>query len=88
MASGRGLPIFLLFLNLFLPMVKRPAEHPPGEASASSSLSSSSSSSSSSSAPSPARKRAKFDEDEIDWLIGDLRKEEAQLVILTRLTEG
>ena len=33
-----------------------------------------------------ARKRAKFDEDDIDWLIGDLRKEESQLII-TRLVK-
>ena len=33
-----------------------------------------------------ARKRAKFDEDDLDWLIGDLRKEESQLVI-TRLVK-
>ena len=32
------------------------------------------------------RKRAKFDENNLDWLIGDLRKEEAQLVI-TRLSK-
>jgi len=34
----------------------------------------------------PPRKRTKFDENDLDWLIGDLRKEEAQLV-LTRLAK-
>ena len=33
-----------------------------------------------------ARKRAKFDENDLDWLIGDLRKEESQLII-TRLVK-
>ena len=33
-----------------------------------------------------AKKKAKFDENDLDWLIGDLRKEEAQLVI-TRLVK-
>jgi hypothetical protein len=67
-------------------MVKRPAQDPPEIIQSSQTSTTSSPTNSEFAVQTPARKRVKFDENDLDWLIGDLRKEEAQLII-TRLAK-